>query len=180
MPPPSPPAPHAAAAGGGKDYYELLGVPRGASDQDIKKAYYLLAKKYHPDTNKVGNTDTLQEYTAAFFLPAISPHAPEPHTCSALQRHATHTHNCQCHAPRHTHIHTWLQNSSYSMRPTPPTLQNSPDAAKSFQEVQKAYETLRDPEKRRFYDQVGGGAREGRGGMTSFWGVGGGGVGPGR
>jgi len=84
-----------------KDYYEVLGVGKGASDQEIKKAFYQLAKKYHPDTNK-----------------------------------------------------------------------DDPDAAAMFQEVQKAYETLRDPEKRRLYDQVGregmdrmesGGASEGPG-----------------
>ncbi|KAJ9505649.1 hypothetical protein QJQ45_008447 [Haematococcus lacustris] len=61
------------------NYYDVLGLGSGASDQEIKKAYYALAKKYHPDTNK-----------------------------------------------------------------------DNADAAKRFQEVQKAYETLRDPEKRRW------------------------------
>ncbi|XP_041063146.1 dnaJ homolog subfamily A member 3, mitochondrial-like isoform X1 [Carcharodon carcharias] len=34
------------------DYYEVLGIPRNSTQREIKKAYYQLAKKYHPDTNK--------------------------------------------------------------------------------------------------------------------------------
>ena len=34
-----------------RDYYEVLGVDRGADEATIKKAYRQLAKKYHPDMN---------------------------------------------------------------------------------------------------------------------------------
>ncbi|KAJ8748708.1 hypothetical protein K2173_011256 [Erythroxylum novogranatense] len=67
-----------------RDYYDVLGVSKNASPSDIKKAYYGLAKKLHPDANR-----------------------------------------------------------------------DDPETEKKFQEVSKAYEVLKDEEKRAQYDELG-------------------------
>ncbi len=49
------------AAPGKKDYYDILGVGRGASADEIKKAYRKLTRKYHPDANP-GDTEAESKY----------------------------------------------------------------------------------------------------------------------
>ena len=50
-----------------KDYYAILGVPREASDEELKKAYRRLARKYHPDVSKEKNAkERFQEASEAY------------------------------------------------------------------------------------------------------------------
>ena len=79
---------------GKRDYYEVLGVNKNATDEEIKKAYRRLAKKYHPDAN------------------------PD----------------------------------------------NKEEAEAKFKEVNEAYETLSDSQKRKMYDQFGPDGPQGFGG----------------
>ncbi|MGB8452046.1 MAG: molecular chaperone DnaJ [Anaerocolumna sp.] len=47
-----------------RDYYEVLGIPKSATEDDIKKAYRQLAKKYHPDANP-GDKDAEAKFKEA-------------------------------------------------------------------------------------------------------------------
>jgi len=56
------------SSGGKRDFYDVLKVPKDSSKGQVKKAYFQLAKKYHPDTNKNDSSasEKFKEATEAY------------------------------------------------------------------------------------------------------------------
>lgn len=64
-----------------KDYYKIMGLSRDASQEDIKRAYRKLARKYHPDVSKERNAEErFKELGEAYEVPK------DPEKCAAYDQ----------------------------------------------------------------------------------------------
>ena len=72
---------------GKKDYYEVLGVNKNATDEELKKAYRKLAKKYHPDANPDNKKEAEEKFKEVnLFLRGIMPLIGFPSTIVEYER----------------------------------------------------------------------------------------------
>jgi len=71
----------------GRDFYGILGVPKGASDSEIKKAYRKQALKYHPDKNQEPGADAkFKDINAARPTSAFPTKRRKAHTTSLARK----------------------------------------------------------------------------------------------